>query len=458
MNMKRHALLALLLLPACGEVHAPTSGRAATLAIVDVHVVPMDQERVLEHQTVLIQDGRVSSVGPASEVEVPAGATRVEATGKYLLPGLAEMHGHLPNPDTPAALTENVLFLYVANGVTTVRGMQGNPSQIELRKRIESGEILGPRLILGSPSMTGERVPTVADATRLVREYDEAGFDLLKVHEGLTPEVYDAIATTAKEVGIPFGGHVSDSVGLFRALASGQTTIDHLDNYVEALVPDEKKPEIAPGLLGADALLESIDESRLPEAVRATLEADASVVPTMVLWENGIYASRPSSELLSEITEVRYMPDDMVGRWSKAVDERVSAGGVEKLRRLAELRRRVLVALQKGGVRILLGTDSPQIFSVPGFSIHREMALYVEVGMTPFEVLSSGTRVVGQYFGADFGTVEAGKSADLILVDGNPLEDLKTLSKPAGVVVRGRYLPRGEIDEKLETIAASYRK
>jgi imidazolonepropionase-like amidohydrolase len=455
--MKRHALLVVLLASGCGEVHAPTSGRAS-LAIVDVHVVPMDQERVLEHQTVLVQDGRISRIGAASEVEVPDGATRVEASGKYLLPGLAEMHGHLPSPDTPEAVTENVLFLYVANGVTTVRGMQGNPSQIELRKRIESGQVLGPRLVLGSPSMTGNRVATVEDATRLVREYDEAGFDLLKVHEGLTPEVYDAIARTANDVGIPFGGHVTDTVGLFHALSSGQTTIDHLDNYVEALVPEGAAPDAAPGLLGADALLEKIDESRLPDVVRATLQAGASVVPTMVLWENGIYATRPSSELRSEITEVRYMPQDMVDRWAQAVDERVAAGGAERLRSLAALRRRILGALHEGGVRILLGTDSPQIFSVPGFSIHREMALYVEIGMTPFEVLSSGTRVVGDYFGADFGTVAAGKSADLILADENPLEDLKTLSKPAGIVVRGRYLSRVEIDERLESIAASYRK
>jgi imidazolonepropionase-like amidohydrolase len=455
--MKRHIPLVLLLVPACAEVQAPTSGQAASLAFVDVHVVPMDRERVLEHQTVLVGDGRIVRIGAASEVEVPGGATRIEASGKYLLPGLTEMHGHLPSPDTGEAVTENVLFLYVANGVTTVRGMQGNPFQIELRKRIESGQLLGPRLVLGSPSMTGDRVSTVEDATRLVREYDEAGFDLLKVHEGLTPEVYDAIARTAKEVAIPFGGHVTDAVGLFHALSSGQTTIDHLDNYVEALVPDEKRPEIPPGLLGADALLERIDESRLPDLVRATLEADASVVPTMVLWENGIYASRPSSELLSQIGEVRYMPEGMVARWSKAVDERVAAGATEKLRRLAQLRRRILAALHQGGVRILLGTDSPQIFSVPGFSIHREMALYLEVGMSPFEVLSSGTRVVGDYFGADFGTVEAGKSADLILVDANPLQDLKRLSNPAGIVVRGRYLTRSEIDEKLEAIAASYR-
>jgi imidazolonepropionase-like amidohydrolase len=334
--------------------------------------------------------------------------------------------------------------------------MQGNPSQIELRARIDRGELVGPRLVLGSPSMSGESVKTVEDAVRLVQEYKDAGFDLLKVHEGLTPEVYDAIATTAKEIGIPFGGHVTDTVGLFHALEAGQTTIDHLDNFVEALVPEGRGPSEAPGLRGAEQLLSRIDESRLPQVVQGTLEADASVVPTMVLWESGIYATRPSAALLEERTEVRYMPKDVVERWVQAVDERVANSDPELLRRLADLRRRILSALYQGGVRILLGTDSPQIFSVPGFSIHREMQLYVDAGMTPYDVLSSGTRVVGDYFGENFGTIAVGEGADLILVDGNPLEDIENASRISGVMARGRYVSREEIEKRLEAIAAGY--
>ncbi len=313
--MKRSIFVLFLASASCSEVQAPTDGAGqAVIAFVGVNVVPMDSERVLENQTVLIENGHIGALGPAGEVAVPDGATRIDGAGKYLMPGLAEMHGHLPSPDMPAAVTENVLFLYVANGVTTVRGMQGNASQIPLRERVDRGELVGPRLVLGSPSMSGGSVPSVDDATRLVREYKEAGFDLLKVHENLTPEVYDAIAATAKEVGIPFGGHVTDTVGLFHALTAGQTTIDHLDNYVEALVPEGAAPSEAPGLLGAEQLLSRIDESRLPRLVQATLDADASVVPTMVLWESGIYATRPSAELLQERTEVRYMPKDMVER------------------------------------------------------------------------------------------------------------------------------------------------
>ncbi len=454
--MKR-SILFLLVPLACTEVQAPTDeGGGIVTAFIGANVVPMDGDRVVERQTVLVQGSHIVAFGPAADVEVPEGAIEIDAAGKYLMPGLAEMHGHLPSPDMPAAVTENVLFLYVANGVTTVRGMQGNPSQIPLRERIDRGELLGPRLVLGSPSMSGQSVTTVEDARRLVREYREAGFDLLKVHEELSAEVYDAIARTAREIGIPFAGHVTDRVGLFHALSAGQTTIDHLDNYVEALVPEGAGPEEAPGLRGAEKLLTLIDESRIPQVVQATLDADASVVPTMVLWESGIYATRPSAELLAERTEVRYMPKDMVDRWIAAVDERVAESDPENLRQLAGLRRRILSALHQGGVRILLGTDSPQIFSVPGFSIHREMALYVELGMTPFEVLSSGSRVVGDYFGENFGSIAVGESADLILVDGNPLEDVKNVSRISGVMVRGRYISREDIEKRLSTIAASY--
>ncbi len=458
--MKRSILaivLGVLALASCSEVQAPTEGDSGGVtAFVGVNVVPMDSERVLENQTVLVQNGHIAALGPAGDVDVPEGAIRIEGGGKYLMPALAEMHGHLPSPDTPEAVTENVLFLYVANGVTTVRGMQGNASQIPLRARVDRGELIGPRLVLGSPSMSGGSVKTVEDAKRLVREYKQEGFDLLKVHENLTPEVYDAIAATAKEVGIPFGGHVSDTVGLFHALKAGQTTIDHLDNYVESLVPEGAAPSEAPGLLGAEQLLSRVDESRMPQLVQATLDADASVVPTMVLWESGIYATRPSSELLLERSEVRYMPKNVVEEWVQDVDDRVGSSDPEMLRRLADLRRRILIALHEGGVRILLGTDSPQIFSVPGFSIHREMPFYVDAGMSPYEVIASGTRVVGDYFGENFGTVAVGEGADLILVDGNPLEDIKNVSRISGVMARGRYLSREEIQARLSAIAASY--
>lgn len=452
------ASLFAALAAACGAMDAGAPAlQDEVIAFVGVTVVPMDSERVVADQTVMVNDGRIAVIGDSDETTVPASAQQIDGAGLYLMPGLAEMHGHLPNPSFPAEVTENVLFLYVANGITTVRGMQGHPSQIELRERIRQGELVGPQLFLGSPAMSGNSVQAVEDAERLVREYQAAGFDLLKVLEGLSAEVYDAIAATANEIGIPFAGHVTDNVGLFHALESGQATIDHLDNYIEALVPDDRAIEVE-ALVGVRQLLDRIDEDRIALVVEATREAGAGVVPTMVLWENGILATRPSAELLEERTEVQYMPSETVQQWAQAVDERMDGANLTASRELAGLRRRLLSALHGGGVQVLLGTDSPQIFSVPGFSSHREMALYVDVGLTPYDVLESGTRVVAEHFGAadDFGTVEVGKRADLLLLQGNPLEDVSNVARRAGVMVNGQWLSEDAIQRRLAEMATYY--
>jgi len=149
---------------------------------------------------------------------------------------------------------------------------------------------------------------------------------------------------------------------------------------------------------------------------------------------------------------------DVVERWTQAVDDRIKTAGVESGRRAAALRTRILTALYKGGVRILLGTDSPQIFSVPGFSIHREMKSYVAAGMTPYEVIASGTRVVAEYVSAsrEFGTIAPGRRADLLLIQANPLEDVGNVARRAGVMVRGRFISEEEIQARLKTIAGSH--
>ena len=428
------------------------------LAFVNVNVLPMDGERVLEDQTVVVEGGRIVAVGSAEEIGPAEGVEVIEAAGQYLMPGLAEMHGHLPAPQMSDTDAKNLLFLHVANGVTTVRGMQGNPSQFDLRDNIDRGLVLGPQLYLGSVSMNGARVTSPEQAEQLAREYKVAGYDLIKTHEGLSIEAFDALARTAAEIGIPFGGHVSDFVGLRHALASGQVSVDHLDNYVEALAPEDDRPDEERGLRGVGLLLDTIDESRIPEIVAATVDAGSWVVPTMVLWETAFFNDRGSADVLPERPEVKYMPPETVDRWRQAVDERLAASDVETNRRVAALRRTILKALHDGGANIALGTDSPQIFSVPGFAMHHEMALYVEIGMTPYEVLEIGTRKPAEYFGAtdDFGAVAVGRRADLLLLTANPLDDIANAATRAGVMVSGRWLPEAEIQNRLAEIASYY--
>ncbi len=438
-----------------GEENTPS---AQTAAFVNVNVIPMDSERVLENQTVLVKDGMIDQIGAADQVSVPGDALRIDGRGKYLLPGLAEMHGHLPSPNVTPEEVDNTLFLYVAYGVTIVRGMFGFPNHIELREKVAGGEILGPTLIVASPALGGFSVAGAEDAAQKVRQFKEAGFDLIKVHEGLSPEAYRAIAAAAQEAGIPFAGHVSDNLSLYEALNAGQSTIDHLDNYLEALEAEDSPIKNADPQTRQQKLIYHIDESKIPQTVSATVKSGVWMVPTMSLWE--VFYGKESLETLRRRPEVQYVPAFFELQWSQQ-SEPILQGNPdpEGNRRVLAMRNKILKALHDGGAKMMLGSDSPQLFSVPGFSIHREMQAMAAAGMTPYQVLATGTRNVAEYFGksAEFGTVAAGRRADLILAGGNPLQDLANLQNRAGVMVRGKWLPQPEIQQRLDKIAAAYR-
>ncbi len=445
---------------ASSQATATTDTPAISHAFVDVNVLPMDSERVLAGQTVLVGDGRIVHAGSAADIMVPDGVTVIDGGGKYLMPGVAEMHGHYPNPDA-SEFTEAVMHLYVANGVTLVRGMQGGASHLPLRDAIEAREIVGPRLLVCAPAMSGNNVTRPEDAVRLVREAAAAGFDHIKVAEGLAPEVFSAIAETAAEAGLTFSGHVSNRVGLYSALEQGQSTIDHLDNYIEAMIDD---PEVVAelGLLELPNVMSQVDEAKVGDVIAATVEAGAGVVPTEVLWETFL-GGRSGADILAELPETRYWVRDSipgvasgVNRWVQQTDGRSAAlPQPDAGWPVIEMRRRLIKELHDAGVPVLLGTDSPQIFSVPGFSIHREMQVMVESGLTPYQVLHAGTAAVADFLGAeDFGRVAVGQRADLVLLNANPLDDIGHFADSDGVMVNGVWLSRSDIDARLAEIEA----
>ncbi len=419
------------------QVHAQgQQDRPTVTAFVNVNVVPMDEDRVLRNYTVIVEQGRVAEVGPAGRVTVPANAQRIDAAGKYLMPGLAEMHGHTPS----GPFAETVMFLYVANGVTTVRGMLGLDGHLELRRQANFGHIIAPTLYLAGPSFNGRTVQSPRHAAERVRLQKLEGWDHLKIHPGLTLEQYDALARTASAVGIRFGGHVPADVGIVHAIKMGQVTLDHLDGYLEY----------------AGGIGTPIDDAKLDEVIELTMQAGAAVVPTSVLWEVAIIALGDVDEMVN-YPEMRYWPAQGVDRWARSVRSRRGNQNfnAETARAFAENRRRLLKRLNDAGVTILMGTDSPQMFSVPGFSIHREMQYMQDAGMSPYEVLRSGTKNVGEYFRNNdaFGTVGVGRRADFILVNSNPLDDVANVADRAGVMVRGRWLSEEMIQERLAEIA-----
>ncbi len=438
-----------------------TKASSGVTAFVDVTVIPMDRAGGIPGQTVVVRDGRIVQMGVARSIKTPQGATVIDGRGKFLMPGLAEMHAHLLGPTAPVQLVHDILFLYVANGITTIRGMLGAPNQLELRRQTASGALLGPTIFVGAPSLNGNSAPSAEAGARLVREHKAAGYDFLKLHPGLSLGTYDAIVATSREVGITWGGHVSPDVGIRHVLATHQSTVDHLDGYLEGATAG------ASGNLGisgeAVRALGAADTVTLRALAEATRAAGVWVVPTMYLWDNFFTATAPEAMVL--LPEMRYAPPGMRAGWVNQ-KKQFNAGNLSvrlspaESERFSELRRVMLRELARAGNRVLMGTDSPQMFNVPGFALHHEIKVMAAAGMSPFQVLESGTRNVSRYVESDlkgdarFGTVAVGQRADLVLLEGDPLRDLSNLERRAGVMVRGRWVSAEEIRAGLEAIAA----
>ena len=418
-----------------------TMQQAPVVVFERVTIIPMDRERSIADRTVVIRDGRIAEVGAPNAVTVPEGATRVDGRGKFLMPALAEMHAHIPNDRAEA---ERVLFMYVANGIGTIRSMLGDPSHFSLKERAARGEIVAPTMYLSGPSFSGQTAPTPQAATARVLEQKKAGYDLLKIHPGVPRDAFDALARTADEQGIRFAGHVPAAVGLQRALEAKFWTIDHIDGYVEALA----KSGAEEGQLFGINLIGQLDESRIASLVAQTKAAGTWIVPTQVLIENWYGADDVA--VMQKWPEMKYVGADEMSQWVANKRKNVEAFSPEHRQRYIALRRRLIKALHDGGVGILLGSDAPQIWNVPGFSIHREIATYVAAGLTPYQALVSGTRGVAAHLNRErSGTIDTGRLADLVLLDANPLQDISNTSKIAGVMVGGRWLPKSEIDKRL---------
>jgi len=426
--------------------------RRAPIGFVNVNVIPMDRERVLANQTVVIQGDRIAAMGPAATTPVPAGAVQVNGAGKYLIPGLGEMHAHVPPGAATDAEIERVLSLWALNGVTTVRGMLGMPRHLQFRARAAQGEILSPRIRTSGPSFSGGSVPSADSAARMVRAEQAMGYDFLKIHPGVSREAFDSLAANADRLRIRFAGHVPLAVGLDRALEAHYWSVDHLDGYVEALARAAPGSADQGGFFGL-GLVNNLDESRLGSLVAKTRAAGTWMVPTLAFLES--MAGDEPVEALVARPELRYVAQGMVNGWSNGTNQLRTGASREARQRFIALRRKILKALHDGGVGIVLGSDSPQLWNAPGFSLSRELAAYVAAGLTPYQALATGTRNIARFLGdeSESGTVAVGKRADLILLGGNPLEDIRNIVNKDGVMIGGRWLPKEEIERRLAELA-----
>jgi len=423
------------------------------VAFVNVNVVPMDSERVLENQTVIVRDGAIESLGSSDQLEVPAEALIVDGRGKYLMPGLVDMHVHIQFEDD--------MLLWVANGVTSVRNMWGNtgkmlqfgfPDQLALRKQIEQGALFGPTIYTAGPVMEGSPafhpLAEVFDSPELARQsvaWQKAqGYDFIKVYDHLSPEVYQAIIEAARENDIPVVGHVPFAVGLDNVLASGQQTIEHLFGYIDA-----------------DPAKFIIPEDRLDEYAVKTREAGVWNIVTLSEYPKSKETPEGVERLKNQPGIIYYSPfwNLVTPFFYKMSGESHTYQGADYPQQIAGLNREMVRALHEADAGILLGTDAAQAYHIPGFSIHEELAMLVDAGLSPYEAIEAGTRNAAEAMGKsdEFGTIEIGKRADLILLEDNPLNDVGNIQKRDGVMVRGRWLTEEQLQSTLAGLVESYK-
>ncbi|HMQ01097.1 MAG TPA: amidohydrolase, partial [Cyclobacteriaceae bacterium] len=285
----------------------------------------MDAERVLENQTVIIQHGRIIAIDDVSKVKIGTGATVIDAKGKYLIPGLAEMHAHVPPIDDMDPMKE-VLKLYLLNGITTIRGMLGHPQHIELRSKVQSGEVIGPNFYTTGPSFNGISVKSPEAGAEMVRNQKAAGYDFLKLHPGLSRAKFDSIASTANALGIPYVGHVSFGVGVWRAITAPYSSIDHLDGFIEGMVPGiEEMVEQEAGPFGA-FVANRVDVSQIPKLMQALQMQNVWVVPTQSLFERAFNPKADVESILQE-EEMKYMTESQMNGWINARNNWLSNPG-----------------------------------------------------------------------------------------------------------------------------------
>lgn len=449
----------LIVLTACSSSTTPQMElSSAAFVFQDVNIIDVRDGNVLKNKDMVVDSGRILAIKDRSDsqnISWPDHVEVIDASGKFITPGLAEMHAHIPSPNEGEDWIEDVLFLYVAHGVTTIRGMLGHPRHLELREEAANNTILSPRIYTSSTSFNGNSVPTPEAGRQKVIESKEAGYDFLKFHPGIKLDVHDEIIRTAKEIGIPYAGHVSTDVGIRHAIQSDYATVDHVDGFLEGLVPSSAN--VNPnenGFFGYN-FTDLAERSRIPELVALSKEHGVWVVPTQALFERW-FSDIPADDLASE-PEMKYMPASTIQSWVNRKNQMTQGPGFDpdKWKTFNDIRREMIYQIQHNGQGLLLGCDAPQVFNVPGYAIHHEMQYMLEAGLTPLEVLQSGTLNTARFFDqeGEFGEIIENASADFILSKGNPLEDLATLKEPSGVMVRGQWLSRSSLDEQLADLA-----
>lgn len=418
------------------------SQQHAATALVHVAVIPMDREQVLEDQTVVIEGDRIAQIGASNAIKIPPHARRIDGKGQYLIPGLTDAHVHL--------LSQIEFPLYLANGVTTVFNLDGRPAHLLWRKQVENGEILGPTIFSTGPIFHEKR--TAEQDVQLVDEQTAAGYDAVKIYNEVSKEEYPALIAEAKRKHMLLMGHVARGPGFALTLRSGQS-IAHLEEFVYTNFNPQNDEDFGHLVF---------DDSKIPAIVQQTKNAKIFVTATLNNFAMIVQQATDLDTFLKN-PELHYVAPWTLQQFQPENDRYKNRFGPEKyavLRNILALQRKLLKALSDAGVPLMAGTDATEVGPIAGFGLHHELQEFVSDSLTPYQALQTATTNPPRYFqqSAEFGTIEVGKRADLLLLSGNPLADISNTQKLSGAVVRGRWLDYKTLSGMLQAVPAEYRR
>jgi hypothetical protein len=446
----------LLLLPTLLLAGGKTDSLEKALVLRGLTIIDVTGGAPKPDMTVVITGDHITDIGEAGKVSVPQGARVIDAGGKFLIPGLWDMHVHWYNRDT--------LTLFTANGVTGIRQMFGNSDLLRWRGEIAKGSLQGPRMVVASPIIDGPQpvwpnsisVRDEAEGRKAVTKVKQWGADFVKVYSLLPREAYFGIADEARKQGIPFEGHVPFTVSAAEASDAGQKSIEHSTGVILACsdkgeefrseLDEANSPGARPRRPGAMPL-ETFSAKKEAELSARFIKNGTWLCPTLTVRRSTAYRDDPN---FRNDGRLRFISRQMLERWDMRMGNR---GGeiYANAKRLFQKEVEVVGDMSRAGVLFLAGTDTGNPFCFPGFSLHDELALLVKAGLTPAESLRAATLNPAKFFGLDqtLGTIEKGKLADLVLLEANPLEDIRNTQKIDAVIMNGRFYDRKALDKML---------
>ena len=458
-----------LLFPFILSLSAWHRSRQDTLVITAVNVVDVLSGEIRADQIVIIVNNRITGVGPRKQTRYPPRATTINGQGAYLIPGLWDMHVHLVFGDWFPLAQQITLPLLVANGITGVRDMGSELETVQRwRNEIEAGRLLGPRIMTSGPMLDGPKprfpssvaIATPEDGRRAVNDLKHAGVDFIKLQSLIPRDAVFAIADEARKQELPFEGHVPDSVRASEMSEAGMHSFEHLIGIFEGSSPLED--QFLKGDKTEARFLASYDPERAATLARLLAKNQTWQCPTLV-WERG--GNLIDATDFSKDTRAKYVPaywkNQTWKKFTEQVESEFNTDDLDTRRKFLEKELEVVQLLHKAGVPFLAGTDTPPgVYIFPGFSLHEELQRFVAAGFSPLEALQTATINPARFFRMEdqLGTIEKGKVADLVFLDGNPLADIGNSQKVSGVVLNGRFLSRSDLQKMLQGVEETAKK